>query len=350
MSGGVDSSLAAALLVGKGHEVVGLTMRLFCHEEAGHERSCCSMDSIESARQTAAKLGIPHHVVDLRRDFRDRVIDNFIGEYRAGRTPNPCVECNRHVKFGALLERARALGCGRLATGHYVRIVTRNGVRMLAQGVDERKDQSYFLWALGRRQLERAVFPLGGMAKAEVRRRARELGLAAAERPESQEICFSEGSYADYLERRFPAEPGDIVDREGRVLGRHRGIARYTVGQREGLGLALGRPLYVLEIDPAANRITVGEDRELLAGACLVEGVNWVPERPRGEVRCLVRIRHRHPGAAARIKLLSKNRAEVRFDGPQRAVTPGQSAVFYRGGVVLGGGVIGAQQKNRPAS
>lgn len=350
MSGGVDSSLAAALLVKKGFRVIGMTLRLFDREKAGGGGSCGSDDTIGSARQAAERLGIPHYVVDCRRVFQEKVVDHFVSEYRKGRTPNPCVECNRHVKFGALLERARALGCSRLATGHYARIVRRNGRPALARGIDGAKDQSYFLWALNRQQLESAVFPLGRTAKSMAREKAKALGLAAADRPESQEICFVNGRYAEFLKGRFPQVEGDIVDAGGRVLGRHRGISNYTIGQREGLGLALGRPAYVLEIDPGSNRIVIGEDRLLRTDVCLVEGVNWILPGPIRPVRCLVRIRHRHAAAPATVKRLSKDSAEISFDEPQRAVTPGQSAVFYRGDLVLGGGVIDAMQKNPPAS
>lgn len=350
MSGGVDSSLAAALLVQRGFRVIGLTMRLFCHSEADRDRSCCSLDSIDSAQQAAGRLGIPHYAIDCRRVFRERVIDYFVSEYRQGRTPNPCVECNRHVKFGALLERALSLGCDRLATGHYAKIVRRAGRPVLARGADQSKDQSYFLWPLNRRQLERAYFPLGGMTKDQVRVKAKELGLSAAHRPESQEICFIAGSYGEFLKGRFTQIPGDIVDTEGKVLGRHRGIANYTIGQREGLGIAAGYPLYVLEIDAKRNRIVAGGGHMLAAGGCLVERVNWIFPEPKRPVRCRARIRHRHVAAPATVRPLSQDRAEVRFDGPQRSVTPGQSAVFYQGDLVLGGGVIAAPQKNPPAS
>lgn len=350
MSGGVDSSLAAALLVQQGFRVVGLTMRLFCHEEADRDRSCCSLDSIESARQAADRLGIPHYVVDCRRVFRGKVIDYFVSEYRNGRTPNPCVECNRHLKFGFLLDKARSLGCECLATGHYARIVVRKGRPALARGADESKDQSYFLWPLTRARLKHVLFPLGGMTKRQVRDQASRLGLAAASRPESQEICFINGPYADFLRGRFAPVPGDVVDPEGRVLGRHKGIVHYTVGQREGLGIAIGRPQYVLGIDAGKNRITVGDGPLLRSAGCLVGEVNWILPRPRRAARCLVRLRHRHPGAPASVKALSGYRAEIIFDQPQRAVTPGQSAVLYRGGLVLGGGVIGPPRKNPVAS
>ncbi len=349
MSGGVDSSLAAALLAEKGHRVIGLTMKLFCHQQQDRDRSCCSLDSIDSARQAADLLGIPHYVIDCRRVFQEKVVDYFVSEYRKGRTPNPCVECNRHVKFGALLEKALSLGCSKLATGHYARVVRRSGRPVLARGADEHKDQSYFLWPLNQRQLEHALFPLGGMTKMQVRDKAKTLGLAAAHRPESQEICFLSGPYPEFLKNRFRQIPGDIVDTEGRVLGRHRGIAHYTIGQRQGLGIALGRPAYVLKIDAEQNRVVVGENRQLFVDGCLVQGVNWILPPPLRAARFEVRIRYRHPGAAATVRLLSKNSMEIRFHEPQRAVTPGQSAVLYRGRLVAGGGIIAAG-KNTGAS
>lgn len=342
--------MAAALLVQKGFKVVGLTMRLFDHSGAGRDGCRCQLDPVDSARQAANRLGIPHRVIDCRRVFREKVIDYFIEEYRNGRTPNPCVECNRHVKFGALLEEAISLGCSRLATGHYAKIVIRSGRPVLARGADRDKDQSYFLWPLTRRQMGQVVFPLGGMTKARVRGKAQELGLAAAHRPESQEICFVGSSYTEFIKGRFNQAPGDIVDTEGKALGRHRGIANYTIGQREGMGIAAGHPLYVLEIDAKGNRIVVGVDHQLRKAGCLVGGVNWMLPPPRKAARCLVKIRHRHPGAQALAKPLAGNRAEIVFGQAQRAVTPGQSAVFYRGELVLGGGVIERPQKNQPAS
>ncbi len=350
MSGGVDSSLAAALLVEKGFRVIGLTMRLFDQSGAGCDRSRCQLDPVDSARQAADRLGIQHYVVDCRRVFQEKVVDYFVSEYQKGRTPNPCVECNRHVKFGALLDKALTLGCTGLATGHYAKIVSRKGRPALAMGADKGKDQSYFLWPLGERQLGHVIFPLGSMTKDRVRDKAKAYGLTAAGRPESQEICFVKGSYVEFLKGHFPLESGDIVDEEGKVLGRHRGIANYTIGQREGLGIAAGYPLYVLGIDTKRNRIVVGDDHKLRAAGCLVGGVNWILSKPMRPVRCRVRIRHRHTAAPATVIALSINRAEVSFDTPQRAVTPGQSAVFYQGDLVLGGGVIGTQQKNLPAS
>lgn len=341
MSGGVDSSVAAALLARRGLGVIGLTMRLFCYAGADRARSCCSLDSIDAARQAARALGIPHYVVDCQREFSRAVVDRFVAEYAAGRTPNPCVACNAMIKFGLLLDKARALGCDCLATGHYARVVKRRGVSVLAKGLDERKDQSYFLWPLTDRQLCHVLFPLGDLTKTQVRERARALGLASAERPESQEICFVQrGSYADFLARRVKPVPGDIVDLDGHVLGRHKGIIHYTIGQREGLGIALGRPLYVLKIDAATHRIIVGDDRLLRTRECTVTDVNWLRFRPQRAVRALVKIRHQHAGAAALVKPLPGDRAQITFDEPQRAVTPGQSAVFYRGPLVIGGGII----------
>lgn len=340
MSGGVDSSLAAALLVKQGCRVVGLTMRLFCPEETDGPRSCCSLDSLESARKVAAQLGIPHYVIDCRSEFKRSVIDYFVSEYEAGRTPNPCVECNRSIKFGRLLRKALDLGCSRLATGHYARIVRRRGRFLIAEAVDGHKDQSYFLWPLKQEQLSRIAFPLGRLAKKEVRERARLWGLAAAERQESQEICFIPGNdYAWFLSQRIEKTPGEIVDSQGRVLGRHRGIVHFTIGQRQGIGLAARHPLYVIEIDVRNNRIVVGRDQELWRSRLWVEGINWLMVRPSRPIRAQVRIRHRHPRAEARIRP-TKEGAEVEFLKPQRAPAPGQSAVFYRRGAILGGGII----------
>ncbi len=343
MSGGVDSSVAAALLVQRGFRVIGLTMKLFCYGDGDHARSCCSLDSVAAARQAAQALGIPHYVVDCQREFSRQVVDRFVSEYAAGRTPNPCVACNRMIKFGLLLDKARGLGCRYLATGHYARIVKRRGMPVLARGIDARKDQSYFLWPLSRGTLAQVLFPLGGLSKQEVRAQARSLGLISAERPESQEICFVQhGSYADFLEQRVTPAPGDIVDRDGNALGKHKGIIRYTVGQREGLGIALGRPQYVLRIDAQRNRIVVGDDHLLRSSDCAVSGVNWILPRPQRAVGALVKIRHQHKGAAAMVKPLPGDRAVIAFAEPQRAVTPGQSAVFYQGDLVLGGGNIGS--------
>jgi tRNA-uridine 2-sulfurtransferase len=341
MSGGVDSSVAAAMLVAQGFRVVGLTMKLFCYSDVDRAKSCCSLDSIAAARQAADALGIPHYVIDCENEFARDVVGDFIDEYRNGRTPIPCVVCNAKVKFGLLMDKARALGCEKLATGHYARIKQCKGRPALARGCDGKKDQSYFLWALTREQLSRTLFPLGGLTKPEVRETARSHGFFSADRPESQEICFiQDGSYADFLKQRIKPVPGDIVDPTGKVLGRHGGIINYTIGQREGLGIALGRPQYVLRIDPQHNRIVVGDDHLLRAKECAVSQVNWILSSPRRAVKALVKIRHQHKGAPATVRPVSETQAQIVFDQPQRAVTPGQSAVFYKGDLVIGGGII----------
>lgn len=343
MSGGVDSSVSAALLVAQGFTVVGLTMKLFCYADNDRSKSCCSLESIAAARQAADTLGMAHFVIDCEKQFARDVVDCFVSEYRNGRTPNPCVTCNQHIKFGLLLDKARAFGCDYLATGHYARIRTYRGRPVLARGSDAKKDQSYFLWALSRKQLAQIIFPLGGLTKPQVRGIARSHGFISADRPESQELCFVQhGTYADFLKERIKPIPGDIVDTDGNVLGRHKGIIHYTVGQREGLGIALGRPQYVLRIDAAENRIVVGDDHLLRISDCTVSNVNWILPMPSRAVKARVKIRHQHKGAAAVIKPLSDSTANIAFDQPQRAVTPGQSAVFYKGELVLGGGIIEA--------
>lgn len=341
MSGGVDSSLAAALLVKKGYRVIGLTMRLFCYEGIDNEKNCCSLKSIEAARQAAQRFGFPHYVVYCEPEFKSSVIDYFVEQYRQGRTPNPCVACNQKIKFGLLLNKAKSLGCDLMATGHYARIRTIKGQPMLARGKDAKKDQSYFLWTLNREQLGSVIFPLGGLDKQKVRELALSYGLESAKRPESQEICFiPEGKYSEFMKKAIGLKPGQIVNQQGQVLGQHQGIANYTIGQRGGLGIALGRPQYVISIDAAQNRITVGEDAELMTGRLLASDVNWIADRPKKAVKAMVKIRHQHAGAEAEIKALDGQRAEVVFKNQQRAVTPGQSVVFYKGDLVLGGGVI----------
>jgi len=341
MSGGVDSSLAAALLAKKGYRVIGLTMRLFCYEGIDNEKNCCSLKSIEAARQAAQRFDFPHYVVDCEPEFKSSVIDYFTEQYRQGRTPNPCVVCNQKIKFGLLLNQAKSLGCGLMATGHYARIKTIKGHPVLARGKDAKKDQSYFLWTLNREQLGSVIFPLGGLDKQKVRELAVGYGLESAKRPESQEICFiPEGKYSEFMKKEIGSKPGPIVNQQGQVLGQHLGVANYTIGQRGGLGIALGKPQYVVSIDAALNKITVGDDKELMTGKLLASDVNWIVPRPQRTIKALVKIRHQHAGAEAEIKALDGQRAEVVFKNPQRAVTPGQSVVFYRGDLVLGGGVI----------
>jgi len=342
MSGGVDSSLAAALLRDAGCEVIGLTMHL-----AGQHSRCCSLDDAEDARRVARHLGIRFYVANLEEEFRREVQQPFADAYLAGRTPIPCVQCNSRFKFDHLLARARALGASRVATGHYARIDRDpdTGLRRLRRALDSAKDQSYFLFELGQAQLAAALFPLGALEKPEVRARARALALPVADKPESQEICFvPEGDYAKSVEALRPeALPGrgEIVDAAGRVLGSHAGIHHFTIGQRRGLGIAAQRPLFVTRIDAQHNRVVVGEAPALLAPGARVERVRWVAGgAPEAGSRAQVRIRHGHGGSQARLWPLSPSALRVDFDEPVRAVTPGQAAVFYQGDLVLGGGWI----------
>jgi tRNA-specific 2-thiouridylase len=350
MSGGVDSSVAAALLVEQGYDVVGITLRVWPWPEAGDPArrfgSCCGTEASDDARRVARTLGIPHYVLDSEREFDETVIAPFVAEYRRGRTPVPCVACNTELKFGSLLRRARAWDAAAVATGHYAR-VTRDpatGRCLLWKASDGRKDQSDFLWPLTQAQLAAARFPVGALTKEEVRAQARQLGLATADKPESQEICFiPDDDYRGFLRRRDPGmfAPGAIVDRRGAVLGRHAGVANYTVGQKKGLGLSTGQPLYVLDLDAATNTVTVGAAGELEQTGLIAEAVNFIAGPPPAEpLRIEARIRHRHVPAQATVRALDRDRAEVRFDEAQRAVTPGQSVVFYQGDLVVGGGVI----------
>jgi len=340
MSGGVDSSTAASLLVRAGHRVLGLTMRLAPADTPGGDNATAA------AAEACSVLGIPHRVVDLQQRFHEIVIRPFAEAYCSGLTPNPCARCNPAVKFGLLADEAARLGYPRMATGHYVRREEGPHGWRLLQGVDPAKDQSYFLFGLCQEQLSRTLFPLGEMTKAEVRSLAESHCLPASQREESQDICFL-SHYGDTgvpdLAVRFagPPPPGEIVDREGAVLGRHAGIHRYTVGQRRGLNLPSTRPWYVLKLEPETNRVVVGRDEDLFSGDLVLEGVNWIPDpAPALPLTATVRIRHRHPGALARISPGPGHRVAVRFDEPQRAVTPGQAAVFYDGPELLGGGWI----------
>ena len=336
MSGGVDSTLAAALLVEQGHEVHGVTLRLV-DPPAGV--------AAPDPAGAAAALGIPFTSWDLRAEFERLVVAPFCEAYVAGRTPNPCARCNARVKFGLLLDKARASGADALATGHYTRIETGpDGAPRLARGADRGKDQSYFLFAVARASLASVRFPLGGLTKDAVRSLARERGLAVAEREESQEICFvPEGGYAAFVASRAPVEacpPGPIIDSSGRRLGEHRGLVKYTVGQRRGLGIAAGRPLYVVALDTAGNALVIGPEEELWRRDLVAAGVNWLVDKPPGEFHAAVRIRSHHEPAPATIAPLGGGAWRVLFDEPQRAVTPGQAAVFHEGEFVLGGGWI----------
>jgi tRNA-uridine 2-sulfurtransferase len=348
MSGGVDSSVAAALLVEAGHEVVGVTMRVWrtSADPASRTGACCGSTAVDDARRVADALGIPYYALNMAEEFDRAVIGPFAREYEQGRTPVPCVACNTDLKFGSLLARAHAWEAGAVATGHYARIDRDpvDGHWRLLRARDARKDQSDFLWPLTQAQLARARFPVGDLMKTEVREHARRLGLVTADKPESQEICFvPDDDYRGFLRRRDPASfrPGTIVDLEGRVLGRHAGVAAFTIGQRRGLDVASDRPLYVVDLDPADDRVTVGGAADLERDRLRVSRANFISGvPPTTPVRVSARIRHAQSPAPATVRALGDGRAEVVFDAPQRAVTPGQSCVWYQGDVVLGGGVI----------
>ena len=351
MSGGVDSSLAAALLLEQGYAVTGVTMHLWAGEEGKgpDESRCCSLEATEGARRVCQLLGIPYYVLNLSREFEAGVVERFVSEYARGRTPNPCIACNREVKFRLLLERARALGFRYLASGHYARIGrTEEGARSsyrLLRGVDRGKDQSYVLYMLGQEELARLLFPLGEMTKAEVRREAERRGLPTAGRPESQEICFiPDDDYRRFLAGRLPgaARPGPIRDLAGNVLGTHRGLPSYTVGQRKELGISgRPRPLYVIALDPAENALVVGPEEALLRSTLEAEEVTFVSGRwPAGPLPVEARVRYRTPSAPATLLRLERGRVRLEFERPQRAITPGQAVVFYQGEEVLGGGTI----------
>jgi tRNA-specific 2-thiouridylase len=357
MSGGVDSSVAAALLVEQGHEVVGVTLRVWPwrepEEPARRFGSCCSPESVDDARQVARRLGIPYYLLNTEREFDAAVIEDFAREYAAGRTPVPCVVCNREVKFGSLLARARAWDAAAVATGHYARITRdeRSGRYLLWRGRDPRKDQSDFLWPLTQPQLAAARFPVGHLTKEAVRDKARSLGLPTADKPESQEICFiPDDDYRDFLRRRIPQAfiPGPILDGRGRMLGRHSGLANYTVGQRRGLGLAGRTPLYVTALDPERNAVVVGTAEDVEATRLWAEQVNLIAvERLDGPMRVLAKIRHSHVPAPATIRP-AVGGLEVEFEQPQWAAAPGQSVVFYRDDLVVGGGVIARRKLDTP--
>jgi tRNA-specific 2-thiouridylase len=347
MSGGVDSSVAAALLVEQGWDVIGVTLRVWPWQEPEDPGkrfgSCCSPETVDDARQVARRLGIPYYLLNIEREFDRTVIDNFANEYRAGRTPVPCLTCNHEVKFGSLLRRALAWEASAVATGHYARVARdpETGRHLLRRGIDPRKDQSDFLWSLTQTQLAAVSFPVGHLTKEEVRAKARALGLPVADKPESQDICFvPDNDYRAFLRRRIPEafRPGPILDRTGERLGEHPGLADYTVGQRRGLGAIAQRPLFVLALDPERNAVIVGEEDALESGRLVASRANFIPfDWPPSDIRVTAKIRHSHPPAPALVRPREGGRVEVVFDAPQRAITPGQSVVFYEGDLVVGG-------------
>ncbi len=346
MSGGVDSAVAAALLKQKGYDVIGVTMRLVAQGggEYSLNRSCCTLDDALDARRVAHALDIPHYIINLEAEFRARVVDYFADEYLKGRTPNPCVACNRYIKFDALMKKADALGIEYVATGHYARIEGTGERLRLLKASDASKDQSYVLYMLQQHQLRRLLLPIGTYHKSQVRAMAEQLGLIVANKPDSQEICFvPHGDYRAFVAnyRRQALEPGPIVDTSGQVLGQHPGIAFFTVGQRRGIGVATGSPLYVVDIQPETRTVVVGPAEDLMVRTIELEEVSFVAGTPPDSVfRAAVKLRYRSGELAATVRVLGTSRAEVELDAPARAVAPGQVAVFYHGDEVLGGGII----------
>jgi tRNA-specific 2-thiouridylase len=358
MSGGVDSSVAAALLAEQGHDVIGLSMQLYDQAEGQTSfGSCCSIDGLHDARRVAAAINIPHYILNFERQFQEQVVSNFVNEYAAGRTPLPCAHCNSDLKFATLAERAESFGADAVATGHYARVeflplssedeARSKATRyVLKRGVDASKDQSYFLFSLTQAQLARAVFPVGDRPKTAVRAYARLRNLPVADKPDSQEICFiPDNDYRGFVEKQRPDAPraGQLVDERGAVVGAHEGVHRFTVGQRRGLGLSSspsGTPLYVLALRPAEQQVVVGPKSSLERTTLQASGVNWLIDAPTAPVRAAVQIRHRHQAAPATVRATAPGQASVTFDTPQIAITPGQAAVFYDGERVLGGGWI----------
>jgi len=347
MSGGVDSTTVAAILKQEGHEVIGITMQLLDYKDA--EGGCCSLDHVIDARRVAQELDIPHYVVNFIDSFKELVLKDYVAKYESGKTPIPCVLCNQYVKFDLLLKRAMELGADYLATGHYAKITNGDGTYSLNKADDENKDQTYFLYTLKQKELSKLMFPLGSLKKDEVRELARSLNIKLAEKPDSTGVCFvPSDNYRDYLisQSAFTEKEGDIVNVEGEVLGKHRGIYSFTIGQRRGLGIATGKPMYVVGIEPKENRVIVGEEDKIYSNKLLAENISWVQtnnqielnsEEP-FEVKAKIRNRHREDDAIVTMK--SDTQAEIEFINPQRAITPGQAVVFYQDKKVLGGGWI----------
>ncbi len=355
MSGGVDSSVAAACLLEKGYDVIGVTMQIWPDMDEDRQRTeggCCSLSAVDDARRVADKLGIPYYVLNFKSVFEKTVIGYFIDEYLKGRTPNPCIACNRHVKFDAMLEKAVSMGIDYIATGHYARVEydAARKRHLLKKSATSTKDQTYALYTLTQEQLGRTLMPIGDYTKEQVREKARKLGLTVASKPDSQEICFVEdNNYGRFICENTDAaiKPGDFVDTEGNILGRHKGIVHYTVGQRKGLGIALGRPMYVVRIDTGSNQVVLGDEKEVFSGSFVAGDLNFISiEGLRAPMRLKAKIRYSAKEADALVCAEGNDKVRVIFDSPQRAVTPGQAVVFYEGDTVVGGGIIEKHENN----
>lgn len=345
MSGGVDSSVAALLMKERGYDCIGVTMKLYENEDIGvvREKTCCTLSDVEDARAVAAKLDIPYYVFNFKESFKEKVIDKFVKSYQCGKTPNPCIDCNRYLKFEGLYQRAKELECDYIVTGHYARVEQIDGAYHLLKGVDESKDQSYVLYSLTKEQLAHTQFPLGSLTKEEVRKIAASHGFINAQKKESQDICFiPDGDYRKFMEQTqgISVGPGIFTDKEGNILGKHEGYYRYTIGQRKGLGISGKKPYYVIEINPEKNLVVLGENEDLFHTELIAEDFNWIDDSvPEGE-EIQAKVRYGHKASPAVYRILEDGRVWVKFQTPQRAFTKGQAVVLYQGDRVLGGGTI----------